>query len=238
MPPVIPESPKSSFPKWPLIALFSFFLGIASVLACQKYLPTRSLLVGPSSSPLVSPTAGWKTYTNNNFDFSFHYPKNSTILTDTLNSNGSLEFNDFIFYIEKTNNSLDNYVNSLSDSFSSTPINKQIGDLKTIEWIGSYKNAPTHYLSFENNNSVYNFGITTLDDITNFNTKNSNFLDLILSTFKFTDQDSGLVITDQELQQGWYWGDSGQKKSGTPAEWVFQEAGRSSCWHRLGTDCN
>ena len=55
VPSVVPEPPKRSFPKWPLIALFSFFFGIASVLAYQKYLPSRFNLVGPSSSPQVSP---------------------------------------------------------------------------------------------------------------------------------------------------------------------------------------
>lgn len=76
-------SPQPSFPKWPIIALFSFLLGIAFILAYQKYLPSGSDPVGPSSTPEVSvlplpsvdPTANWQTYTNNNLGFSFRYPQ-------------------------------------------------------------------------------------------------------------------------------------------------------------------
>ena len=53
--PIIPELPKPSFAKWPLIAFFAFLLGVASVLAYQKYLPARSNPAAPFPSPFVSP---------------------------------------------------------------------------------------------------------------------------------------------------------------------------------------
>jgi hypothetical protein len=37
-------------------------------------------------------------------------------------------------------------------------------------------------------------------------------------------------ITPQELEQGWYWGMKDQKKPGTPDDWIWVEAGRSSKW--------
>ena len=191
LPPINPEMPKSSFPKWPLIAAFTFFLGIVSVLAWQKFLPSGLILVGPSPAavlpmPSADPTIGWKTFINSNF--SFRYPQNLTIRTDALNIDGSIEFNDFIIYIQKTDDTLTDYVNNLIDTNSPKPLAKNIGDLSVIEWLGSYKNAPTHYLSFKNIGVIYSFGVTPLDDITIFEEENSIFLDLILSTFKFTEQ--------------------------------------------------
>lgn len=46
------------------------------------------------------------------------------------------------------------------------------------------------------------------------------------------------MITAAELNQGWYWGDETQAKINTPADWVFSEAGKSSCWHAPETACN
>ncbi len=52
-----------------------------------------------------------------------------------------------------------------------------------------------------------------------------------------TGDDPRPLIDDQELSVGWYWGDSTQKKTGTPEDWVYEEAGRSSCWHQPNTKC-
>ncbi len=61
--------------------------------------------------------------------------------------------------------------------------------------------------------------------------------DQILSTFKFNSENIP-QITGNELDRGWYWGLRDQKKSGTPESWVYTEAGKSSCWHKLDTDCD
>lgn len=44
-------------------------------------------------------------------------------------------------------------------------------------------------------------------------------------------------ILEIDLSNGWYWGDKNQKKPGTPDNWVYNEAGKSSCWHKVGIGC-
>lgn len=193
---VLPEPPKKKSFAWLLILVFLFLLASTGVLAYQYYQlktqvasPAPSPFLVPSLTPTPSqdPTADWKTYTSTNLGFSFHYPPNSIIKTDTLSIDGSLEFNNFILFVEKTNDTLTNYVNKLKDTNGTALVTKNIGDIPTIEWVGAFKNAPTHYISFENKGYVYSFGITPLDDMTSFNPNNTNLLDQILSTFKFLD---------------------------------------------------
>lgn len=45
------------------------------------------------------------------------------------------------------------------------------------------------------------------------------------------------AITKEELSQGWYWAYKNQKKLNTPANWIYAEDGRSSCWHKPDTQC-
>jgi len=44
-------------------------------------------------------------------------------------------------------------------------------------------------------------------------------------------------ISASELSMGWYYGTLDQKKPNTPTTWLFEEAGRSSCWHDSATKC-
>mgnify|MGYP001570856381 CR=1 FL=1 len=44
-------------------------------------------------------------------------------------------------------------------------------------------------------------------------------------------------ITEKEINQGWYWGGSDQKKFNMPTNWVFTDNGKSSCWHNPNTTC-
>lgn len=47
-----------------------------------------------------------------------------------------------------------------------------------------------------------------------------------------------LIITDQDLQNGWYWGSAKQKKSGTPNSWIHQfEGTKNACWHAPNQSC-
>ncbi|MFH0979673.1 MAG: hypothetical protein V1803_01865 [Candidatus Roizmanbacteria bacterium] len=45
------------------------------------------------------------------------------------------------------------------------------------------------------------------------------------------------IISFDQLNKGWYWGSSDQKLLGTPSDWIYQEAGRSSCWHKPEVNC-
>ena len=152
-------------------------------------IPTPEVTMEPTTEPVatdsseVDPTANWKTYINK--DFSFKYPNDSSIKTDTILADGSVEFSNFVFLLEKTDDRLVNYVNKLKDTNGAISTNKMINKFEAIEWIGSYKNAPTHYVSMLSNGSVFNFGITT-DNMTQFVSTETKLLDQILSTFKFT----------------------------------------------------
>ncbi len=44
-------------------------------------------------------------------------------------------------------------------------------------------------------------------------------------------------ISQQDLQQGWYWGSADQKKIGTPSNWLYLGQGKSSCWHSVDVVC-
>ena len=44
-------------------------------------------------------------------------------------------------------------------------------------------------------------------------------------------------ISKSELLMGWYYGTKDQKKKNTPTTWVYTEAGKSSCWHKINTQC-
>jgi hypothetical protein len=46
-----------------------------------------------------------------------------------------------------------------------------------------------------------------------------------------------LNVTQDQLNKGWYWGSYTQKLLETPSDWVYQEAGRSSCWHKPSVAC-
>lgn len=44
-------------------------------------------------------------------------------------------------------------------------------------------------------------------------------------------------FSSQDLEKGWYWGFENQRKPSTPNDWIFTEAGRSSCWHKPQVNC-
>lgn len=193
-----------SVPKMPMVGLLAVLLvlalGAVGFLVYQNMQLSKKLaevqsvtslpIVSPSPytvpSPIVDGTASWKTYTSIKFGFSFRYPQNSTVKSDTLDVDGSLEFDNFILFVEKTDDILANYVSKLKDTNGIAPVTKSIGDKSAIEWIGSFRNTPTHYLSFEDRGYVYSFGVTPVEDMTKFSSNDTNFLGQILSTFKFT----------------------------------------------------
>lgn len=53
-----------------------------------------------------------------------------------------------------------------------------------------------------------------------------------------TEESNIPTITQNDISNGWYWGDENQKKPGTPSDWIYQTGGRSSCWHKPGVVCS
>ena len=185
--PVEPVLPKPPFPKWPLIAAFTFFLGIASVFAYQRFLPTRPTrfnLVGPSPSPatVVSPlpaidlTTDWKIYQNDKFKITFQYPGNLTLQENIININHTqLIFNKDeanYFTISFSVNYAPNQVEYLIDT--------EAFDTKTInngKW-SVYDLSLNTGLQLEKNNVLYSV---------NYPPSRESEVNFILSTFKFLD---------------------------------------------------
>lgn len=199
--PIVDSKPKSNnFLVVLLSVLLLLSVSIAGFFAYQTQTLVKeltSLKSSPtpvsSTEPTLDSTTDWKTYTNAKYGFSFEYPKDSIIKTDMILADGSIEFSNFIFLLEKTNDTLANYVNKLKDTNGAIPTNKLVDKFETVEWIGSYKNAPTHYKSILNNGLVFNFGITNIDDMTQFVIDETNLLNQILSTLKFTDSVDGIA---------------------------------------------
>jgi hypothetical protein len=200
-----PPPPKKPTP-WALIVIIVLLVETTGIFA-YKYFQLKQQLIDqettlltnasptPTSTEIIDPTTNWQTYTHERYNFSFRYPENSLVKNDALDIDGSLEFNNFIFYISKTDDTLIDYVNKMKDTNSPNNMeSEENGDLLVREWIGSYKNAPTHYISFLEKGFVYNFGITPLEDISIFNQINTDFLHLLLSTFKFISNDSSKSI--------------------------------------------
>lgn len=79
-------------------------------------------------------------------------------------------------------------------------------------------------------------GVSIWAILTQQNRSNSEILESPSPTREPINEDNPSITIDT-LQKGWYWGMANQKKPGTPADWVYQEAGRSSCWHAPNVPC-
>jgi hypothetical protein len=101
-----------------------------------------------------------------------------------------------------------------------------------------YSSIDDRVIDFPNSNMLFNFIVqSNIDSNYNITSQFQKEVDQILSTFKFLDKESIPAISTTELQKGWYWGFEDQKKLNTPSDWVFFDAGRSSCWHKVGVNC-
>jgi len=205
--PVSPEPSKPSFPKWPLIAiaLFSFFLGIASVLAYQKYLPAGSNPAAPFPSPQASPAADWKTYTNFKYGFSVQYDfNNQPIEVESsgqqlaLISFGTMKNNGFDIEIT-TGDSLDYYKNQLLDHVTGK-IDRE--EKVTVDGIAGVK------LTYKQVVVIDEFSVSQVI----INQGNRDYIirslatdiDQILATFKFTDLNEIGCSTGSDCPDGYF----------------------------------
>lgn len=218
--------PQKFFPKGLVIVIIVFLVGIISVLLYQKYQPARSDLAGPLSptAKAVDPTAGWKIYTDEKNGFSFQYPINWQAREEVNSQHQRISlFNSenkrvvSISY-ESKNNSLNSgsYTISLIKS-------KQAQDENFLKLIANetingkiFSKAivianPQYVTYFTEKNEIY-YAIDFIQQISvNELTKTE---EIILSTFKFTDNVPGEDILPiiQNLTKPMVWSVS---KSGT-----------------------
>ncbi|HWS48510.1 MAG TPA: hypothetical protein VN174_00485 [Candidatus Methanoperedens sp.] len=208
-------------------------------------LPTKTvnLTISPSitSSPLS--LSNLKTYTGQDFvylnniysAYTFNYPDFCTLKDDTLsctlkNSLATIQINagghgggegNYQVLVDnqsKIFNSIEGKLTAIEDL-----------DNKTV--FGTYWINKTPKLTQEPIFGFEFYGLSSSD----FNEFKTLF-EQLLSTFKFTENTT--PFSSQDLNQGWYWGLENQKKINTPTDWVFAEAGKSSCWHSPDKNCN
>lgn len=103
----------------------------------------------------------------------------------------------------------------------------------------TFHDAPTDFMYqlTINQEKNFEFQFQTISSETSKIESGKMLFDQILSTFKFFDGNEIPGISPSDLEKGWYWGSENQKKPGTPKEWIFTEAGKSSCWHKPSTQC-
>jgi len=91
----VPEQktePKKSLPKWPLmivsVILLATLLTGAYLLGKNQIVNQKSAsktvqAIAPTVTPTPNPTANWKTYSNSNYNFSFQYPSDWTVVDNS-----------------------------------------------------------------------------------------------------------------------------------------------------------
>lgn len=199
-----PPTPQPASLKWPFIAIFSFILGVASVLTYQRYLPTGSNPVGAAPSPVTavipSPSTkpatsiftnetisaqipGWKYYSNDNFTFQYpgEWKQDSNVVTADIPGVTITTFTKnqpmYNECMQLTNT--DNKDNLMIKTFQGVIIGEACAD-------------PNHAIQHEiwitkRNGDGFQPGIIYYYEAVNPATKMSAIFDQIASTFKFTD---------------------------------------------------
>lgn len=225
------------------------------VLAYINYFSSKKILSSPTIikdtnitptaviTPVTDPTSDFKTYVGKNFTYSnnvysgysFNYPDTCTLKNETLtctlkNSVVTLQINagghgggegNYKILIDNQTKIIDSVEGKLT----------AIEDLDNKIVFGTYWINKTPNLVQEPIFGFEFYGLSSSD----FNEFKTLF-ELLLSTFKFTDDLTS--FSSKDLTQGWYWGFENQKKINTPTDWVFTEAGKSSCWHSPDKNCS
>ena len=196
-----------------IIVTGSIFVGIQigknqtptkqSITPQPTAIPTQTAIsptVQPTASPATNPTANWKTYTNSEYKFSFMYPAdwklnclNSELPNGWLDRNicdltspkalldhGEISNGSYLVVgVSKPNpnyTSFTNYLDYSSKQFGYTYKDKQINNITGK--IGLTEGKETNFL-FERNGHFINASWLY--------SENSESINQILSTFKFTD---------------------------------------------------
>jgi len=160
-----------------------------------SYSGTVGICVQPPK-PITNKTAAWKTYTNNQYGFSFQYP--SGIYIKVINNKNWLyaDNNSFVTVFVEENPIVDNslwpngglYPGSKSDYFS-VVVNKGgdlgLGSIASSfdlgEIHGWYEPSVENWIGFQSKDGLYNFEINTAEDPHLQTTTTYK----MLSTFKF-----------------------------------------------------
>lgn len=217
--------------------------------------PTPTTSPIPTQSLTIDETENWKVYTNNQYGFSFKYPNDWQITQYGDPSSGKLLNNQIDWFTSEV--SIENCRGDcpVINSKQQIKLKEEITALQLDGWVGSIGgNIPESFRKFEvkypNENKYL---IITLWELKRGNPytfanyspernpqiidqNNLKIFDQILSTFKFSNSEN-IDINQEQLNKGWYWGTADQKLSGTPDDWIYKDAGRSSCWHKIGVEC-
>lgn len=162
------------------------------------------------TQPLQTYATAIKTYTNEKYHFTINYPNTFILETEDLGT----AWPRAVALLRRPN----------SQSYELA--------IETWQEELDYRRKYVYLTKDEFNVKKYNDMFLTL---INFN-KDAE-VDQIIESFKFTDSEMTQIST-QDLNQGWYWGDSTQKKSGTPQSWIYSDQGKNSCWHKPEVSCS
>lgn len=180
-----------------LLFIVLVLLSIVSVLAIYLFLQVRTLTLektspAPTPTPLpipiasADPTASWKTYTNEEYNFSFKYPQSFNYLTEDE------DFTDGDF---KGVVIVQNFPRSKTPNYSENAtfqmliyVKRDIGDTANQESLASHGGNGA-YINKVKNGYVYRINFTLNK------TDNVNLPDQILSTLQFTNAASDTEFT-------------------------------------------
>jgi len=246
------------------LSLIAYLIFQNQKLQKQVLNPQTSLTIQtPSSTPKkvssisisVDETAGWQTYINMMLGFSFRYPteykapienNNYISLISPLNpepkkgyelQNGELKVEIYVSDAspDETLMELVKKKKAQSDSLgSNTKILKEeeilVDGINAVKQTWEGMGTGQTILFIKDNKE---FGMIKFPAVT---TRDNEF-NQILSTFKFLNTNELPKLSEEILIKGWYWGFEDQKQPGTPDDWIYKEAGRSSCWHKPEIEC-
>ena len=216
--------------------------------------PTPKTVSSISISP--NETASWKTYTNTKIGLSLMYPNNWDSFTNKYFENntvfGPQETIDE--YRQRVNNPKYDMVSCylcVSLTIGSTedaPMTDEVRNVKEENIFLDSHDAKKYTITYKSDAPYISKGDKLVLIVLKLNNQkvslsiiddqNDEIIAIyykILSTIKFISSNN--ISSDFDFSTGWYWGSFNQKLVGTPNDWTYQEAGRSSCWHKPGTNC-
>lgn len=165
----------------------------------SNLIPPKEIITEPSTSISPDETAGWKTYTNTEYFYSFKYPKNLILKNIADGADGSLPTNAIMLTLSDPTRP--NYEDRLIDI-------QYLGLLLDVtpksDWYSTIvKLGDTQAIKFISNKPEVKFDVCHVNiksgglEIMTNKTQSTILIDQILSTFKFIDDRSVCVPTYQ-----------------------------------------